>query len=457
MRPNTWFLAILIGLLSLPLQAQSLEELYRSALRNDTQLSAALSNARATDTRVTEGRAALLPNLSVQGETGAEYRRSDEGFPGLGDDGLTEYTAGAALVLSQNIFNRQAISGYQAVQLMSRQSEAQVDAARANLLRRVVDAYLEVLKAGEGVILAERVIATVESQLEQTQERYDVGLVAITDVLEATATLDQARADLLQAQNGHALARQNLARITGVGIEELPRLSREFDPAEVVIGDLEQWLALSRQNPEIVAGRLGIRAAEEEREANRSDLFPVVSAQARYGYNTSFIDDRMGGTDPLTGQPVPIDDFQDGGNLSIALTATISLPVYDGGSRRAGLDRSAYQIEARQAQLDGQTQQTELAVRQLHQQLQADLSRIQALRQVVSSRESAAEATELGYEVGSRNVVEVLNAQQAVLNAQTNLSNARHDFLNNYIQLKEAAGDLRENDILWLNEQLTRR
>ncbi|MCH8552285.1 MAG: TolC family outer membrane protein [Natronospirillum sp.] len=454
---KNWILAGMIGLCSLPLQAQSLEELYRAALRNDTTLSASLSNARATDTRITEGRAALLPRLSLEGETGAEYRRSADGFPGLDEDGLTEYSAGAALVLSQNIFNRQAISGYQAVQLMSRQSEAQVEAARASLLQRVVDAYLDVLKAREGVTLSERVIETVERQLEQTQERYDVGLVAITDVLEATATLDQSRADLLQAQNGLALAQQNLSRITGVEIEDLPRLGSDFNPSEVAIAELEQWLALSRQNPEVVAGRFGIRASEEERTANRSDLFPVVSAQARYGYNASYIDDRMGGTNPLTGEPNPIDDFQDGGNFSISLTATLSIPVYDGGSRRAGLDRSGYQIEAQQAQLDGQIQQTELAVRQFHQQVQADLSRIQALQQVVSSRESAAEATELGYEVGSRNVVEVLNAQQALLNAQTDLSNARHNFLSNYFQLKEAAGDLRERDIQWLNEQLTRR
>lgn len=452
MHANKWLLAGIIGLVSLPLQAQSLEELYRSALRNDTQLSAAMSNARATETRVIEGRSALLPRLTLEGESGAEYSRSGDGFPGADGDGLTEYTAGAALVLTQNIFNRQAIDGYQAVQSLARQSDAEVEAARADLLQRVVDAYLDVLKAREGVTLAERVIQTVERQLEQTQERYDVGLVAITDVLEATAALDQSRADLLQAQNGLTLARQNLSRITGMEIEQLPRLASDFDPNSVEIGELEDWLGLSRQNPSLVSGRLGLRASEEERRANEADLFPVLSAQARYGYNASYIDDRPGSLQ----NPMP-DDFQDGGNLSLALTATISFPVYDGGNRRAGLDRSGFQIDAQQAQLDGQTQQIELSVRQLHQQLQADLSRIQALRQVVSSRESAAEATELGYEVGSRNVVEVLNAQQALLNAQTDLSNARHDFLSNYFQLKEAAGDLAERDILWLNNQLTRR
>jgi len=432
------------------LPAQTLETLYRQALLNDTQLIAARANARATETLVTEGLSRLLPNVTLRGDAGVEYGRSDSGFPGLGNDGNTEWSANTALVLNQNLYNRQAWAGYESVQLLARQSQTEVQAAQTNLKRRVVDAYVDVLKAKQTMELSERVIATVARQLEQTQERFEVGLVAITDVLEATATLDQALADQVQAENGLILAQQELARITGVQPQPLPVLAAGFDPTKVALGELQTWLNQSRQNPTLVAQRLGLQAAQEERRANAGDLFPVLAAQARYGYGASFINDRAG----TPSNPTP-DDFSDRGTLSFALTATVQLPVYDGGRRQAGLDRSGYRIDARAAQLDGQTQQTELAVRQLYQQLQADLSRLQALTQVVSSRTAAAEAVELGYEVGSRNVVELLNAQQALLQAQTNLSNARHDFLKRYIQLREVAGVLTADDLTWLSAQFT--
>lgn len=431
--------------------AQTLESLYRQALLNDTQLISARANSRATDTLVTEGLARLMPNLSLQGESGVQYNRSSSGFPGLDQNGNTEWSANAALVLKQNLYNRQAWAGYEAVQLLAQQSQTEVTAAQANLKRRVVDAYLDVLKAGQNAQLNERVIATVSRQLEQTRERFEVGLVAITDVLEATATLDQALADQVLAQNALILAQQDLARITGVQPQPLPTLSKDFDPYLVDLGELQTWLNRSRQNPAIVAQRLGIQAAQEERRANTGDLFPVLAAQARYGYGASLINDRPG----TAANPTP-EDFLDRGTLTFALTATVQLPLYDGGQRQAGLDRASYRLDARTAQLDGQMQQTELAVRQLYQQLQADVSRLQALTQVVSSRTAAAAAIELGYEVGSRNVVEVLNAQQALLQAQTNLTNARHDFLKRYIQLREVAGVLSTADLVWLTQQFSR-
>lgn len=431
--------------------AQNIDALYRQALLNDTQVIAARANARATNTLVTEGLSRLLPNLSLQGQAEVEYGRSDSGFPGLAQEGLTEWSANSALVLNQNLYNRQAWAGYESVQLLARQSQTEVQAAEINLKRRVVDAFLEVLKAEQNAQLSARVIATVTRQLEQTQERFEVGLVAITDVLEATATLDQAIADQVQADNALILAQQELARITGTQPQPLPALSNTFDPTEVALDDLQTWINRSRQNPALVAQRQGIDAAREERRASAGDLFPVLAAQARYGYGTSFINDRPG----TPGNPTP-DDFSDRGTLTLALTATVQLPLYDGGRRQAGLDRAGYRIESRMAQLDGQTQQTELAIRQLYQQLQADLSRLQALTQVVSSRTAAAQAIELGYEVGSRNVVEVLNAQQALLQAQTNLSNARHDFLKRYIQLREVAGVLSSADLVWLTQQFNR-
>lgn len=449
-----WLMAASLGLASASLQAQSLESLYRSALQNDTELSAALSNARATETLVTQGRSELLPRLTADGEASSAYQRQGSGFPGADDDGTLTHSGEAGLTLTQNLFNMQAIAGYDAVRSQAAQSEAEVVAARADLLVRVVDAYLDVLRAREGVTLANRVIETVERQLEQTQERYDVGLVAITDVLEATAGLDQARADRLEAENQLTLARQQLTRITGVEVDSLPRLDTAFDPTSVDIMELSEWMGRSRNNPNIVAGRLGIRAAEEELRANESDRLPVIQARASYGYNASYQDDR---TATQAGVTVPIDDFQDSGTFRIALVASMSVPLFDGGARSAGLSRSGYQLEAQEARLDGSVRQIELAVRQGYQQLQADLSRLNALQQVVSSRESAAEATELGYEVGSRNVVEVLNAQQNLLNAQTDLSNARHSFISNYFQLKEAAGDLSDQDIEWLNSLLVRQ
>ncbi|MFY0666198.1 MAG: TolC family protein, partial [Natronospirillum sp.] len=300
-----------------------------------------------------------------------------------------------------------------------------------------------VLRSEENVVLTERVITTVERQLEQTQERYDVGLVAITDVLEAQAVLDQTRADLIRAQNQAELARQQLAQLAGVNITELSGLSQRFNAENIDLGDVQDWIARSRQNPSLVAGRLGIQASRDQLRAEKADRLPQINGVARYGYDASYDVDRIA-------QGAPADDFMDGTQFTMAVTASVSIPLFDAGNRSAGLSRQSYQLEASEANYEGNQRQIELAVRQYHQQLKADLSNLNALRQVVSSRESAAEATELGYEVGSRNVVEVLNAQRALLTAQTNLSVARYDLISNYFKLKEAAGDLQDSDIQWL-------
>lgn len=425
--------------LSAGAQAQSLDALYNSALRNDTDLSAAIANARASETLVTQGLSRLLPRVTLNGEADARYSQQDGIF-----DGNTVLSGSGALQVTQAIYNQQAFAAYDAVQNLAAQSEARVDAVRASLKTRVTEAYFAVLRSQEQIALTERVMTTVERQLEQAQERYDVGLVAITDVLEAQAVLDQTRVDLLRAQNQEALARQQLTQLTGMGITALPTLSSTFNPEGVVLGTLEEWINKSRQNPSLVAGRLGIRAAQDELRATRADLVPQINGVARYGYNASYDWDRVnqGG--------MPIDDFQDATNFLIAITATVSVPLFDAGNRQSGLSRQSFQLEASQASYDGQERQIELAVRQFYQQVQADKSNLNALRQVVSSRASAAEATELGYEVGSRNVVEVLNAQRALLTAQTNLSVARYDFISNYFKLKEAAGDLTNADIAWL-------
>lgn len=433
-----WPLAIALLSLSMGSAAQSLESLYNSALRNDTQLSAAIANARASDTQVTQGLSRLLPRLTLEGEAGARYSQTDDIL-----DGNTVYTAGTALQLTQSIYNQQAFAAYDAVRNLAAQSESQVVAARAGLKTRVIDAYFAVLRGEENVVLTERVITTVERQLEQTQERYDVGLVAITDVLEAQAVLDQTRADLIRAQNQAELARQQLAQLTGMPVTQLRGLSTSFDPADLSLGTVQDWIDRSRQNPSLVAGRLGIQASRDQLRAERADRLPQINGVVRYGYDASYDVDRIV-------QGAPADDFIDGTQFTAMVTASVSIPLFDAGNRSAGLSRLGYQLEASEANYEGNQRQIELAVRQYYQQIQADLSNLNALRQVVSSRESAAEATELGYEVGSRNVVEVLNAQRALLTAQTNLSVARYDLISNYFKLKEAAGDLQERDIQWL-------
>ncbi|MFC3852325.1 TolC family outer membrane protein [Salinispirillum marinum] len=438
MELKAWSIVVAM-VLSVGAQAQSLDALYNSALRNDTDLSAALANARASETQVTQGLSRLLPRVTLDGEADARYSQQDGLF-----DGNTVLSGSGALQVTQSIYNQQAFAAYDAVQNLAAQSEARVDAVLASLKTRVTDAYFGVLRSQEQVALTERVMTTVERQLEQAQERYDVGLVAITDVLEAQAVLDQTRVDLLRAQNQEALARQQLAQLSGMSIGDLPLLSATFNAENISLGAMEEWINKSRQNPNLVAGRLGIRASQDELRATQADLVPQINGVARYGYNTSYDWDRVGQNG------APLDNYQDNTSFLIAITATVSVPLFDAGSRQSGLSRLSFQLESAQANYDGQERQIELAVRQYYQQVRADLSNLNALRQVVSSRASAAEATELGYEVGSRNVVEVLNAQRALLTAQTNLSIARYDFISNYFKLKEAAGDLTDADIAWL-------
>ncbi len=432
-------------------QGQSLDTLYENALSHDTDLGAAQANRRAAATRITESLSVLRPQVNLEAETGPSYGRdwaalTDGGAGTFDDDGSLRIGGSTRLVLSQNLYNAQAAQAYESVRTSDSASEYQVEAARADLQSRVIQGYIAVLQARERARLSQRVINTVQRQLEQTQERYDVGLVAITDVLEAQAALDQARADQVDADNQVTLARQDLSRITGVPVDNLPTLSASFSPSDIELGPLQEWINRSRQNPALVAQRLSVESQEQSLTASERDNLPVISARASWDYEAN-VGSRL---DQYTVSDQFDNEFNDQTGITLALTATYSLPVFDSGRRQAGLDRQSHQIAASRAELDGRIRQIEQNVQRLYQQLEANRSRLRALEQVVSSRESAAEATEVGYEVGSRNIVEVLNAQQALLSARTDLSLARHSFLADYLQLQQVSGTLNENDIEWV-------
>ena len=281
---------------------------------------------------------------------------------------------------------------------------------------------------------------SIARQLDQAQQRFDVGLIAITDVQESQAAYDQAVADEISAKRSLATAREFLREITGVyaGDLEAPQAGLPLVLPEPA--DAGEWVNTAiNQNLTLQASRLNVEIAKAEISSRRSGHYPSVSLYAQY---SDFDDDA---TQELnnTGRIDPADSEQRQESFGIRF----SVPLYAGGTTSSRVREAVYLHRAAREQLQRVARETERATRDAYLGVETDMARINALTQSLSSSQTALEATEAGLEVGTRTTVDVLDAQRNVFNAFTSLERARYDYLLNVLRLKQAAGTLRVQDL----------
>tara|TARA_R110002110_G_scaffold205066_7_gene417130 strand:- start:268659 stop:270068 length:1410 start_codon:yes stop_codon:yes gene_type:complete len=446
--------ALALSITAVTTQADSLLDIYELALENDAQLKAEKAQYLAAREVENLERSRLLPQLSAgysyrDSDTDSESKSRDFNLPGLPLINTTSNTDietdGYSVSLNQPLFDLPAWFSFQSGQELSKQAEANFAANQQNLIVRVVEAYLLVLRAKDNLAASQAQERAFERQLEQTQQRFEVGLIAITDVYEAQAARDLAQVNRIVDENNVSVALERLSVLTGQSHSNLQVLKDDFSilPPDPI--DRAAWVDFSLENNfRLQAARYGEEAARQTAKANKMEHAPKIVAGYEYSdFSTSGSRD----VTPDTGFITPPDNDQEDQTWQISL----NLPLYSGGAISANRRRAAEEFNAARENRINLVRNTVTDTRSLHMTVVSDVSRIAARKQSIISSRSSLDATQAGYEVGTRNVVDVLNAQNTLFAAERDYANSRYDYIINLMRLKQLAGLLSPEDVITLN------
>ena len=458
--------ALVLAGLSAQASATDLVQAYDLARQSDPQFAAAEAQKNATAEGTVQSRAALLPQVSADVTYGRSQTSSSSGgnqvvngvpIPGNGG-GSSSYSdserRGSGVDVRQSVFDFSNYTRLGAAKARTRQAEADFDAASDSLIVRVADAYFNVLTAIETLASSRAEERSVKRQLDQAEKRLEVGLAPITDVHEARARYDIARANAILQATALDDAYEALAEITGERVSNLKGLSADFRPENADTRSAEDWVALAlSNNPTLRARAEALAAAEKDVGTARAGHFPTLSASASYGDNASW-----GGNvnraliDPDTGRPTTSNFGSASTGPSYGLT--LSVPIFSGFATQSRVRQALYQRDAAADQLEQQKRLITRNTRGAYRNLIAGSAEVEARRLAVVSAQSAYEAGEAGLEVGTRTIVDVLIAQQQLFNAQRDYARARHAYLVNLLRLKQAAGTIEASDLADVNRWL---
>ncbi len=431
--------------LSVAVHSETLEEIYQQALINDHQFKAAQAAYAAGQENLAIGRAGLLPQAGVS----YQYTRSEltidptDGGTG-GEETTTSKVLSAELV--QPLFDMAAWYNYRRGASLSNLAEAQFHLAEQDLIIRTAEAYFEALKAVDTLETAIAEESALGHQLEQTRQRFEVGLTAITEVHEAQAAYDSAVALRLTSEGNLGIAFEALEVITGHPYNQLAPIKDQFPVDKPVPADRHEWVEMAVENNYALnAASLSAEAAKRASRAQTSEHLPTISGRLAYGDTSSDSDSTL--IDPA-GDP----RFFEGEETSVSVS--ISLPLFAGG----GLSAQRRQAHQQYLQTREEFYQTQRDVvqdtRSLYLSVITSVASVKARAQAITSSRSALEATQAGYDVGTRDLVDVLNAQRSLYSAQRDYYDALYTYVLNSLRLKAAAGHLSGEDIANLNQWL---
>ena len=438
-------------------QAESLSDIYELALENDAQLKSEQAQYLARTETENLARSALLPQVSTSysyTDLDADRWSQSRDFnapdlPVIKTKSNTDTdTDGYRVSLNQAIFNLPAWFSFQSGKEVSKQAAATFAGNQQNLIVRVVEAYLQVLRAQDNLSASRAQERAFERQLEQSQQRFEVGLIAITDVYEAQAAFDLSRVNRIVDENNVSVALERLSVLTGRYPGTLNVLKDDMELKLPDPLDRAEWVDFALgSNFALAAARYQEEAARQTAKANKLEHAPTVSGGYEYSDFSTNGDFRI---NPETGFETPPDNKLEQNVWSLR----VDMPLYSGGAISARRRQSAQEYNAARENLLNLTRNTVTNTRSLHMTVISDVSRVEARKKSIVSSQSALDATQAGYEVGTRNVVDVLNAQNTLFIAQRDYSNSRYDYIINMMRLKEQAGLLSPEDVYRLNTYL---
>ncbi|MEL0586862.1 MAG: TolC family outer membrane protein [Candidatus Thiodiazotropha sp. (ex. Lucinoma kazani)] len=429
-------LLILILSFSVPMlvQAEDLMGIYKLALQNDPQLQAAEEQLSAARESKSLARSQLLPTVGL----GVNYdivRRDLKTLQGVPiDDKSTDREKALGLNLTQPIYRRDRLLQLEQADSTIAQAEAQYASSEIDLMARSTTAYFNILSAEDDLRVAKAEREATGRQLEQAQQRFDVGLIAITDVHEAQAAFDAARASEIAADNSLDNAWEALFEIIGPQPQNsLAKLGEDLTLNPPVPNRLQEWSDIAQQqNYDIIASRANLEVLKQDIDVTKSGHFPTLDLVGGYNMNRS-------DSDTAT--------ESDTGTIGLAL----EVPIYTGGAVNSQTRQAQANYRAAQQNLDQTRRAVNRQVRDAYRGVLSTISQVEALKAATVSAQSALESTQAGYEVGTRTIVDVLNVQRNLFSSQRDYLNSRYDYILNGLSLKSSAGTLSESDLQRVN------
>jgi outer membrane protein len=422
-------------------QAADLMSVYHDAVAYDATFAAAKASLEAGRQKYPQGRAGLLPTIGVSANT--TWNETDltiRSTPTVSQS-VNYNSNGWTASLTQPLFRWQNWANFKQGELAVTQAEAQFAAARQDLILRVAQAYFDVLLAQDALAVNRAQRVAITQQLESAKRNFEVGTATITDTNEAQARFDLATAAEIAAENDLRVKRQALQAIAGKEPENLRTLK-----AGVFIGppqpdDIQKWAETAQTgNLSVVQAQAGMEIASREVGKQRAGHLPSLDLVATYGKSSAGYSTLTGGTG--------IDTT----NRTIGLQ--LAVPLFAGGYVVSKTSEAVALLDKAQADVDNARRQADLGARQAFLGVTSGLSQVKAYEAAVTSSQASLDSNKLGYEVGIRINIDVLNAQSQLFDTRQKLMKARLDTLIAQLKLKAAAGNLGDDDLTAINALL---
>ncbi len=448
MRLKLLSLALALSAISLPSHGEDLLDAYREARANDPVLSQADAQRLSIGENVNQARALLLPQLSA-GLSLSQTNNSGTSAtldPNTGQLVQTTANPGHSRTrdisgnLSQTVLDLSKIADLKAAHSQSSAQDALYQAALQNLFVRVSTAYFNVLTSEDALAFAKANEEAYKQQYEQSDQRFKVGLSAITDVYQAKSFYESAKAQTISASNTLDDAREALAQITGKPTGDLKKLRDDLPMNPPSPNDQKTWVDLALQNnPNILSEKFSVEAAEHSISAARAGHLPTINANVSYGKSATWY------------QHSNL-HFRQPSSTTIGLT--LSVPIFEGGATQSRVRQSIYQRDAAQDMLEAQRRQVTRDTLNYYRSVIAGISQVEAGRSAVEAGEKALDATRAGFSVGTKTILDVLTAIQTLTSSESQYSQARHQFILDKLLLKQTTGTADLKDIEAINALL---
>lgn len=419
--------------------AADLLQVYRDAQANDAQFASARSQLLATREKLPQGRAGLLPQIA--GTAGAQRTMADYSSP---VDVTRYFNANTwALQLTQPLFRWDRWETYKQGELASLAGEVTFQQAQLDLITRASQAYFDVLSAQDNLYLAGAQKKAIGEQLEQAKRNFEVGTATITDANDAQARYDLATSTEIAAQSALEVTRATLQQITGKPVDELMGLRSEAQIPGPLPPDVNAWASQAEQtNPQVGLAGYNLETAQRETNKAKAGHLPSVDLVASYGYTNA-----QGTATQLSN----VGSRYNSGVVGVQL----NIPIFTGGQIQSRVRETLALADKAASDLEFARRTAAQQARQTYSGVFNGLAQVKALEAAERSAQSAVESNQLGYEVGVRINIDVLNAEAQLFSTRRDLSKARYDTIMNGMRLKASTGTLSEDDVVQINTLLT--
>ncbi|MBV8157214.1 MAG: TolC family outer membrane protein [Dyella sp.] len=441
MRLKLLTLALALSALPLAGHSEDLLDAYREARANDPVLSQAEATRLATGEGVNQARAVMLPQLNgafslTQQSTGSNLANGT--IQGQGHS----RTRALSATLDQSIVDLSQWANLSAARSQASSQDSTYEASLQNLYVRVTTAYFSVLTSQDALVFAKANEDAYKEAYDQADQRFKVGLSAVTDVYQAKSYYELAKAQTIAAQNTLNDAKEALTQITGKPVTELKKLREDLPLAPPNPADPDAWVQSAlKTNATIQASQYSVQAAEHSIDAARAGHLPTLSASVSRGKDTTWLENGSA-------------DVRGNGAYGTTVGLQVNIPIFSGGATQSKVRQSIYQRDEAQDSLESTRRQVVRDTLNFYRSVLAGISQVEANKASVDSGQKALEATRAGFDVGTQTMLNVLNAIQTLTQAESSYSQSRHQLVLDQLELKQSAGSIDLKDMEMVNAML---